>query len=275
MNDAELGDDVRRAASGDRDAAGRVLAAIQDPIYRLAVRMLGHPADAEDATQEVLIVVLTHLGSFRGESAVMTWVWRIAANHMLRARRGRRETDSLEALDERLERGLGMQAPELPDAEAALVAREVRLRCSEAMLLGLDRELRIAIILGDLLELPGDEAAAVLEIDPAAYRKRLSRARARLLEFMRRRCGLFEPSNRCRCAKQAAPAVAAGIIDPSALLFAGHPTVERGGRAADEVGAILGAAEVLRSHPDYATPDAVLGRIRELLRSGALELLHD
>jgi RNA polymerase sigma factor (sigma-70 family) len=273
MTDDEIGADVTRAATGDREAAGRVLTEIQDPIYRLALRMLGHPADAEDATQEILIIVLTHLGSFRGESSVRTWVFRIAANHIVRVRRGRREADSLEALDERLERGLATNAPELPAAEAALVAREVRLRCSEAMLLGLDRELRMAIILGDLFELPGEQAAAILEIEPAAYRKRLSRARTRLVEFMQRRCGLVEPTNRCRCARQAAPAVARGVIDPAALLFASHPTRGDSG-AADEVEGILRAAEVLRSHPDYATPEAVGTRIRELLRTGRLELLR-
>ena len=51
----------------------------QDRVYRLALRMLGHPQDAEDAAQEILVIVQPRLGSFRGESAFSTWVWRIAA----------------------------------------------------------------------------------------------------------------------------------------------------------------------------------------------------
>src|SRR5882672_810061 len=89
--DAELATQARAAAAGDKLAVRIVLDAIKDNVYALALRMLGHPADAEDAAQEILVIVLTHLGSFRGESAFTTWVWRIAANHVLRVRRGRRE----------------------------------------------------------------------------------------------------------------------------------------------------------------------------------------
>src|SRR5215468_2497513 len=93
---------VRAAAGGDKEAARAVLEGVQDDVYRLALRMLGHPADAEDATQEILIIVLTHLGAFRGESAFKTWVWRIAANHLQGVRRGRREIIHFDLLDERL-----------------------------------------------------------------------------------------------------------------------------------------------------------------------------
>ena len=60
------------------------------------------------------------------------------------------------------------------------------------MLLSLDRELRIAYVLGDIFNLSGEEAAEVLEIDPATYRKRLSRARVRLHDFLRGWCGVFD-----------------------------------------------------------------------------------
>ena len=69
---------------------------------------------------------------------------------------------------------------------------EIRLRCTEGMLLSLDRESRMAFILGEIFELSGDAAAQVLELEPAAYRQRLSRARQQLLGFMRERCGVYE-----------------------------------------------------------------------------------
>jgi RNA polymerase sigma factor (sigma-70 family) len=103
VSEEQLGLWIRGAAEGDRDAAHSVLATVQDDVYRLALRMLGHPADAEDATQEILVIVLTHIGSFRGDSALSTWVWRIAANHLRRVRIGRREAVSVDALAERLD----------------------------------------------------------------------------------------------------------------------------------------------------------------------------
>lgn len=84
-----------RPAGGDRTALDALLRAIQDDIYRLAVRMLGHPADAEDATREILVKVVTNLGTFRGESSFRTRVWRIAANHEASVRRSRRELPGL------------------------------------------------------------------------------------------------------------------------------------------------------------------------------------
>ena len=65
---------VEQAKEGHKDALEALIRSIQDRIYGLSIRMLYHPADAEDATQEILIKVITHLDSFRGESAFTTWV---------------------------------------------------------------------------------------------------------------------------------------------------------------------------------------------------------
>jgi RNA polymerase sigma factor (sigma-70 family) len=203
---------ARRAAAGDKDAARAVLDAVQDDVYYLALRMLGHPADAEDASQEILLIVLTHLGSFRGESAFKTWVYRVAACHLAQVRRGRREIVTFERLDERLRTGLAEPIAEQSDPEADALTHELRLRCTQAMLLSLHRTLRIAYVLGDILSLSGEQAAAVLEIDEAAYRKRLSRARERIYEFLRHWCGVFDEGNPCRCAGPMQCAVERGIV---------------------------------------------------------------
>ena len=76
---------VRLSRAGDRQALERLIEAIQGKVYNLAIRMLRVPADAEDATQEILIKVITHLGEFRSESAFTTWVYRVASNHLLDA----------------------------------------------------------------------------------------------------------------------------------------------------------------------------------------------
>ena len=273
--DPELAAQVRAAISGDRDAVRAVVEAVQDPVYRLALRMLGHPADAEDATQEILVIVVTHLGSFRGESALMTWVWRIAANHLARVRRGRREVLAFDVLGDRLRTGLGDEPVNPGDPEAELLARELRLRCTEAMILCLDRELRIAYLLGDIFELSGQDAAAVLDIAPAAYRKRLSRARHQLYEFLRSWCGVFDPVNPCRCSCQVACALERGIVERHDLAFATHPVRPPRAavtRASDEVTGLFQLAQTLR-HPDYRAPDAVVETIRSLLDARRLELL--
>src|ERR1700719_3409294 len=89
--DHEDQDLVLRARSGDRQALEDVVQRHQAWIYNIAVRMLYHPQDAEDATQEILIKVLTRLSSFEGRSSFRTWLYRIVVNHVLNMKRGRAE----------------------------------------------------------------------------------------------------------------------------------------------------------------------------------------
>lgn len=274
---AALAEQVRAAAAGDKVAAHCVLEAIGDDVYELSLRILGHPADAEDAAQEILVIVLTHLSSFRGESAFRTWVWRIAANHLKRVRRGRREVITFETLDERLRSGLREPPADRPDPEAAALSAELRLRCTEAMILSLDRDLRIAHVLGDIFGLPGEVCADILEIDAAAFRKRVSRARQRLQEFMGGWCGVYDPRNPCRCAGQVDAAIERGLLAPEDLYLTKarkRPSKDDLGRAADEVGQLAHLVEVLRGPSRFAAPERMVQGLRDLIASQRLELLR-
>ena len=87
MTEESLEQLVAKAADGDKVALEEVVRQIQDKVYGLALRMLWHPADAEDAAQEILIKIITHLGSFRGDSAFMTWVYRVEIGRASRRER--------------------------------------------------------------------------------------------------------------------------------------------------------------------------------------------
>ena len=80
---------VRRIEDGDRDALEALVVRHQPWIYNIAVRMVYHPHDAEDVTQEVLIKVLTKLSTFEGRSRFSTWLYRLARE--LRSLIGRTE----------------------------------------------------------------------------------------------------------------------------------------------------------------------------------------
>src|SRR5207249_2712227 len=82
---------VSRARAGDAEALNRLVAELVDDVYRLGLRMTANPADAEDAAQEVMIKVVTHLGTFRGDASVRTWVYRIAVRHLIDQRKSRVE----------------------------------------------------------------------------------------------------------------------------------------------------------------------------------------
>jgi RNA polymerase sigma factor (sigma-70 family) len=214
---------VAKARGGDRDSLEHLVVQIQRPVYNLALRMLWHPEDARDASQEILVRVVTHLSSFRGESGFLTWVYRIAANYLISTRQGRVERQGLtfDQFAEDLADGqadLPAESDEWP-ADKALLLEEVKVGCMHALLTCLDRPHRLAYILGEILELEGPEAARILGISAAAFRKRLSRAREVIVAFTRAQCGLVEPANPCRCVRRLPRAQEIGRIDAAVLLF--------------------------------------------------------
>ena len=87
--------------------------------------------------------------------------------------------------------------------------------CTQGMLLCLDREHRMAYVLGDVLQFNSQDAALACSVTPATHRKRLQRARSRLQTFMRGHCGLLDPANPCRCHRRVGAAIAHGRADPA------------------------------------------------------------
>jgi hypothetical protein len=155
-----------------------------------------------------------------------------------------------------------------------LLVREAKLICTSMMLACLDRDHRLAFVLGEIFELASDEGAAILEISSDAFRKRLSRGRERMTEFMGARCGLVNPSSACRCAKQAGHAVAAGYIDPNRLAWGplGWRPAPKLARV-DDIDTVARAIEVFRSNPEFIAPEAVLDGIKQVLGAGSSDLL--
>src|SRR5258708_16843110 len=125
---------VARARSGDRKALEELVQRHQAWIYNIAVRMLHHPQDAEDATQEILIKVLTRLSSFEGRSSFRTWLYRIVVNHVLNMKRGRVEPASMDfayygaAIDDTPE--LELADPKGTSADTDLLVTAAILSCT-------------------------------------------------------------------------------------------------------------------------------------------------
>lgn len=272
QRDQSLELEVARAKAGHRNALESVVRAVQQDVYGLAVRFLWHPQDAEDATQEILIRVITGLGSFRGDSGFRTWVYRVACNTLLTMRKKRMEQRSMtfEELGDDLARGLSDDALSVEyDPDEALLLEEVKIGCTVAMLMCLDRNHRLAYILGEIIEFDHHEAAEILEVSPAAFRKRLSRARASITSFMTSRCGLANRTNACRCRRRIATAVDLGRVDPANLLFASSleqarrfPQVLVKIRRLEEA---RRAAALYRSHPDPKPSEAFVSWLRKVI----------
>jgi RNA polymerase sigma factor (sigma-70 family) len=269
---------VMRARAGDRTALEELIQRHRGWIYNIAVRMLYHPQDGEDATQEILVKVLTQLSSFEGRSSFRTWLYRIVVNHVLNMKRGRLEDPAISF------RTYGEELNKIPDLELAdpngesadtrLLVTESMLACTSGMLLCLDREQRLSYILGAILEVSDTVAAEVLEISPDSFRQRLSRARRDLRNFMNDQCGLVNPANLCRCAKKTRGFIQAGHVDPQNLLFVRERLCqvrEAAPKAYETIKTLDDqCADVYRRHPFYKPPD--LGQmLRQLVESPDLK----
>lgn len=269
---------VARAVAGERSAISEVVLLLQDPLYRLALRMTGRPADAEDATQEILLRVVGHLDTWRGEAKLLTWAYRIGVNYLLNLRRKSPQEAaqlSLDAFEEGLKDGLAEADYRGPEGE--LLTHEVRLTCSQAMLQCLAREERVAFVLSDIFELSSAEAAWVTGTTPAAYRKRLERGKKRLGAFLTSACGLSNPQAFCRCSRRVDKAVQLGRVDARRPVFAGHPITPGGRNVAEaekQMARLHDAAGVIGAHPEYAAPQARMDAIVGILGSGAFPLLE-
>jgi RNA polymerase sigma factor (sigma-70 family) len=265
---------VRAAVQGDQHALECLVRRHQGFIYSLAQRMLYAPEDAADATQEILISLVTNLASYRGEAAFRTWAYRIAVRQLLAFKKGRVEhvVHDFDCFGRTLDATPDLDPPDegsLP-VDVRLVIEEAKIGCLMAMLLCLDRDHRMAFVLGEIFEASDAVAAAVLGISPDNARQRLARARQQLRQFLTGRCGLLDAAGTCQCARKTAGFVRQGIVDPNRLRFTDvhldRTKAEAPARARELQGFVERAyAELLRSRPMAVTADfaEVLRRMLE------------
>ena len=172
---------VRRVLEGDADAFGAIVDEYQKNVYNLALRMTGNPEDAQDMSQEAFIKAFNSLASFRGDSKLSVWLYRIVSNvclDFLRSRK-RRQTVSLNMDD-----GEGGTAElEIPDLSAMPEEELNRRLTREAVrkgLLSLPEDQREILLLREIEGLSYDEIAQALELEAGTVKSRIFRARKRL-----------------------------------------------------------------------------------------------
>jgi RNA polymerase sigma-70 factor (ECF subfamily) len=150
-------------------------------VYNMARRMVSNEKDAEDVTQDVFLQVVRKLPTFRGESALPTWLHRVTVNAALAHRRKRavREVSELgNPFDDVLEGGqsLGLDRPGPPGPEELLIDREEQQLIEQAIA-GLPETYHDVLVLSDLEGLPDAAIAQRLGLSVAAVKSRLHRAR--------------------------------------------------------------------------------------------------
>jgi RNA polymerase sigma-70 factor, ECF subfamily len=178
---------VEKLVAGDRAEFARLVDVYSGPIYRLGLKMLGSPQDAEDVLQNTFLNALTHLSSFEGRSSVVTWLYRIATNEALMLIRKRKPEASLE------QESREMEAESIEDLKPKVFADWSGLPEEELLSLegkdildrtiqSLPETLRIVFVLRDIEGLSIKETAETLVLTETNVKTRLLRARMYLRE---------------------------------------------------------------------------------------------
>jgi len=170
--------------AGDRAEFARLVEAYSGIVYRVAIKMLNNPQDAEDVLQETFIKAFRHLGKFDGRSNLSTWLYRIATNEALMSLRRQKQT--FVSIDEPLgSEDYDSEPMEIVDwcclPEDELMSTEARSHLDKAVET-LPPSLRVVFILRDIEGLSTRETGEVLDLSETAVKTRLSRARLRLRE---------------------------------------------------------------------------------------------
>ena len=210
---------VHKATEGDKKALETLVADVQDIVFNLSLRMLGTFADAEDAAQDILLKMITHLCSFKGGSAFTTWVFSIAVNHLKNYKKHMfaRYPLSFEYYGDDIENGKIQDVPDLTqNVEKDILAEELKMSCTNVMLQCLDAESRCIFILGTMFKIDSRIAGDILGMTPEAYRQRLSRVRKKMAEFLGQYCGEYG-NGRCKCRDRVNYAIQSHRLNPLGL----------------------------------------------------------
>lgn len=262
------------AKAGDRDQLETLLTRHLPWIFNLSLRMLHRRADAEDATQEILLKVMTALPGFRAEAKFTTWLYRIAVNHLMNVKKPKWAASDAVCSLAVASAGL-RQVPDLdlPDPRTVpvpveILIEETKNNCMIGTLLCLDGRQRLVFILGEIFGVSDVVGAEIAKVTPVNFRQILSRARRDLYEYLRDNCSLVNAKNECKCARKTRAFIQAGFVDPARLEFTqAHARKVR--EVADErVPELMDTymeigASVYRGHPFYEPSEqaAILRRV--------------
>ena len=177
-SDMEL---LRLAQEGNEEAMASIFRSNQAKIYSVCLRMTGNPAEADDLTQDSFLQVFRKLGAFRGESALSTWIYRVAVNTILMHFRKRKVR--LLPLEEPLAGQRTLPSPELGRSDSRLGNTVDRIALTRAMK-ELPQGYRQILLMHEVTGYDHREIAGLLGCSIGNSKSQLHRAKARMRDLL-------------------------------------------------------------------------------------------
>jgi len=270
---------IDQAVAGDKEALETVISSVQDLIFNLSLRMLGTFADAEDASHDIILKVITHLSSFRKESAFSTWVFRIAVNHLKDYKKHMFANYplSFEYYSDDIKNGKLQDIPDLSqNVEQAVLEEELKMACTNVLLQCLDTDSRCIFVLGTMFRTDSRIAGDLLDMTPEAYRQKLSRVRKKVADFLETYCGEYGKGT-CKCRDRVNYAIQNHRINPASLDYvsAGIIPEEKMQNVKEAMEEIDGLAAKFSFCKSYESPEHLKKFVREFLDSASLNIVKN
>ena len=258
---------IEKATAGDKESLETVILSVQDLVFNLSLRMLGSFPDAEDATQDILLKIITHLSSFKGECSFSTWVFRIATNHLKNYQKHMfaKFPLSFEFYGDDIKNGKIDDIPDLAqNVEKSILAEELKLSCTNVMLQCLDTESRCIFILGTMFKTDSRIAGDILGVTPEAYRQRLSRTRRKMADFLKEYCGECGRGI-CHCSNRVNYAIQNRRINPKQLDFTNAVPMETIMEVKEAMEDIDNLSQEFSFYKNYQSPESLKKFIQKFL----------
>ena len=259
MEENEL---IKSCIEGNKQSFEKLINSIQPMVFNLSLRFLWNRMDAEDATQEILIKIITNLSKFDGRSKFRTWTYRVSTNYLINFKQTNLEKTSLSfnSFSNDLNSIKEPISYNFPDKN--LLEKEMKTGCTLAMLQCLNRDLRIAFILGSILKIKSNVASEIVETSPENFRKRLEKSRKLIRLFLNSNCGIYKPENKCKCNKRIKPALACGRIVKNNLNF-----VENIETYNDEMEELNSMDGIFKNHGIFKSKSDFLEQLKLILKT--------
>jgi RNA polymerase sigma factor (sigma-70 family) len=241
--------------------------------------MLGTVSDAEDASQEILVRVMTNLSSFRKESRFSTWVYRIAVNYLQNYKKSMfaQRPLSFEFYGKDIEAGfIDNSSVDLKGVDEDMLTEELKMSCTNVMLQCLDPESRSIYILGTMFHIDSCTGGEILGISPDNYRQKLSRIRRKMGDFLSSYCGLSK-TGRCDCKKRIGYAVQQKRLNPSRLEYSSLEQLNSGMllECKDMMEQMDQLSGIFQSLPKYKPAKSAEAFLRNLLESTNMQSIQN
>ena len=175
---------IARARRGDADAFEQLVAAYRNQVFRLALRMCGNEADADEVAQEAFLSAWKGLPNFRGESRFSTWLYQLTTHAAIDLMRREKRQAAAEDID-------GITAADDGPSPQQQVERAATRREVRSALMQLPEEYRQVLVLRFMQELSYEEIGQTLKLPTGTVKSRLNRAKAQLKDILSRSGNLF------------------------------------------------------------------------------------